>query len=72
MPLSRLIWQHRLDACRRELCDPRLAQRSVSEIAFPWSFNGASRFSRSFKEQFGTTSREWREQALGATISCAQ
>ena len=62
--LSRLIWQQRLDACRREMCDPRLAQRSVSEIAFSWGFNDASHFSRSFKEQFGVTPREWRQQSL--------
>lgn len=65
VPLSRLIWQQRLDACRRELCDPRLAQRSVSEIAFSWGFNDATHFSRSFKEQFGMTPREWRQEAAG-------
>jgi AraC-like DNA-binding protein len=63
VPLSRLIWQQRLDACRRELCDPRLAQRSISEIAFSWGFSDATHFSRSFKEQFGVLPREWRQQA---------
>ena len=60
--LSRLIWQQRLDACRRELSDPRQARRSVSEIAFSWGFNDATHFSRSFKEQFAMTPREWRLQ----------
>lgn len=64
MPLSRLIWQQRLDACRRDLADPRLAERSISEIAFSWGFNEAAHFSRSFKEQFGSTPREWRARAL--------
>lgn len=63
-PLSRWIWQQRLDACRRDLCDPRLAQRAISEIAFAWGFNDAAHFSRSFKEQFGVSPREWREQQL--------
>jgi AraC-like DNA-binding protein len=39
VPLSRFIWRQRLEACRRDLSDPRLAQRSVSEIAFSWGFN---------------------------------
>lgn len=62
-PLSRFIWQQRLDACRRELSDPRLAQRSVSEIAFSWGFNDATHFSRAFRDQFGTTPRAWRQQS---------
>jgi AraC-like DNA-binding protein len=63
VPLSRWIWQQRLDACRRDLCDPRLANQGVSDIAFSWGFNDATHFSRSFKEQFGATPREWRLQA---------
>lgn len=62
-PLSRWLWQQRLDACRRELCDPRMAQRSVSEIAFSWGFNDATHFSRSFREQFGVSPREWRQRS---------
>lgn len=59
-PLSRLIWQQRLDACRRDLADPRLNGRSVSEIAFSWGFNDASHFSRSFRERHGMSPRDWR------------
>ena len=65
VPLSRMIWHQRLEACRRELSDPRLARRSVSDIAFSWGFNAAAHFSRSFKEQYGATPREWRQQVLG-------
>ena len=59
-PLSRLIWQQRLDACRRDLVDPRLMEHSVSEIAFSWGFNDASHFSRSFRERHGMSPRNWR------------
>ncbi|MEZ5702714.1 MAG: helix-turn-helix domain-containing protein [Burkholderiaceae bacterium] len=62
MPLSRLIWQQRLDACRRDLSDPRCVTRSVSEIAYSWGFNDATHFSRCFKTQFGCSAREWRNQ----------
>jgi AraC-like DNA-binding protein len=64
LPLSRLIWVQRLDACRRDLADVRLAERSVSELAFSWGFNDAAHFSRSFREQFGLSPRAWRAQAL--------
>jgi AraC-like DNA-binding protein len=64
VPLSRMIWQLRLDACRRELSDPRLSHRHISDIAFGWGFSDATHFGRSFKEQFGVTPRDWRQQAL--------
>ncbi len=60
LPLSRLIWQMRLDACSRELTDPGHAGRSVSDIAFSWGFNDAAHFSRSFRRQHGVSPREWR------------
>ena len=65
VPLSRMIWHQRLEACRRELSDPRQSRRGVSDIAFSWGFNDAAHFSRKFKEQYGTTPREWRQQVLG-------
>jgi AraC-like DNA-binding protein len=64
MHLSRLIWKQRLDACRRDLADLRLAQRSVSDIAFSWGFNNAAHFSRSFREEFQTSPKQWRELEL--------
>lgn len=62
--LSKLIWQWRINACKRELGDPRYAHLSVSEIAFSWGFNDAAHFSRSFKELCGKTPREWRQHSL--------
>lgn len=60
VPLSRWLWQLRLDACRRELADPMRAGRTTSEIAFSWGFNDAAHFSRSFRGRFGMAPREWR------------
>lgn len=62
--LSRLIWQWRLEGCQRDLTAPMLANRTVSDIAFSWGFNDAAHFSRSFKEQYGMSPREFRQQAL--------
>lgn len=61
-PLSQLIWHQRLDACRRDLADPRLIGRSVSEVAFSWGFNDASHFSRRFRERHGMAPRDWRAE----------
>lgn len=64
--LSRWLWQQRLEACRRDLCDVRLARRGVSDIAFSWGFSDAAHFSRSFRAQFGISPRELRGQLFAA------
>jgi AraC-like DNA-binding protein len=56
--LADWIWAQRLDAARRDLCDPGLAARSVSAIAFSWGFNDAAHFSRAFRARFGRSPRE--------------
>ena len=64
VPLSRWIWKQRLDACRRELADPRWRGHSISDIAFSWGFNTAAHFSHSFREEYGAPPREWRHGVL--------
>ena len=54
------IWALRLDAVKRDLCDPALAARSVSELAFRWGFSDAAHFSRAFRARFGCTARDLR------------
>ena len=54
------IWAQRLDAAKRDLCDPGLGARSVSEIAFSWGFSDAAHFSRAFRARFGCAPRELR------------
>jgi AraC-like DNA-binding protein len=58
--LADWIWAQRLDATRRDLCDPTLSARSVSEIAFSWGFNDAAHFSRAFRARFGCAPSELR------------
>lgn len=58
--IAEWIWSQRLDAARRDLCDPGLAARSVSDIAFSWGFNDAAHFSRAFRARFGCSARELR------------
>jgi AraC-like DNA-binding protein len=58
--IAEWIWSQRLDAARRDLCDPNLAARGVSEIAFSWGFNDAAHFSRAFRARFACSARELR------------
>lgn len=62
--VSRYIWERRLDACSRDLLDPRLAGRPLTEIAYARGFNDAAHFSRAFRDRFGCSPREWRQQRV--------
>jgi len=62
--LSDWIWAQRLDAAYRDIGDPGLAGRSISEIAFSWGFNDAAHFSRAFRARFGCTPRELRPRCV--------
>jgi AraC-like DNA-binding protein len=51
--VERTIWTERLAAAHRDLLDPRLLDRSITDIAFSWAFNDAAHFSRSFTRAYG-------------------
>jgi AraC-like DNA-binding protein len=57
------VRRRRLEQCRRDLADPRLRQRTITDIAFYWGFSESAHFSRSFKRQFGVCPRTFRSQA---------
>jgi len=60
---AQYIWARRLEACSRDLLDPRRAHRSISEVAYSWGFNDAAHFSRAFRERFGCSPKEWRQRS---------
>ena len=60
LTLSQYIWDRRLEACSRDLLDPREAGRTVGEIAYGRGFSDAAHFSRAFRERFGCSPRDWR------------
>jgi AraC-like DNA-binding protein len=50
----------RLAAMRRDLADPRLADRSITQIALAWGFADAAHASRAFSAAYGLSPSRWR------------
>jgi AraC family transcriptional activator of tynA and feaB len=63
--VSTYILRRRLEECARQLADPRWRGHSISDIAFGWGFNSAPHFSRSFRDLYGTSPREYRLRHIG-------
>lgn len=56
----------RIQRCARDLRRPEMANKKISDIAYRWGFNDNSYFSRAFRESFGMTAKEYREQMCDA------
>jgi len=54
------IRSRRLDAMRRDLADPRLSHRSITDIALAWGFSDAAHASRAFSAAFGRSPSAYR------------
>ncbi len=57
------VWQRRLVRCERDLKDPAMRRRSISDIAFAWGFNDLSHFSRAYLARYGCAPSEARHAA---------
>jgi AraC-like DNA-binding protein len=57
----------RLENCLRDLANPRLTHKSITEVAFSWGFSDAEHFSHSFRKQFGVSPRAFRAGSPQAT-----
>ena len=57
------VQAQRLERCKRDLSDPAHIARHVSDIAFAWGFNDLAHFSRIFRQKFGASPRESRDNA---------
>ena len=66
---SQYLRQRRLERCRADLSSRAHEALSISEICFRWGFNDAAHFSRSFRTQYGTTPRGFRQVALDSRRS---
>jgi AraC-like DNA-binding protein len=58
--LGEWIRVRRLEGSRRELARSAASRRTISSIARAWGFGDATHFSRTFREAFGMSPREWR------------
>lgn len=61
--VGRLIWERRLERCKRDIENPYFSGKSITEIAYSWGFSSSSHFSRVFKERFSKSPREIRTAA---------
>ncbi|MGI5170149.1 helix-turn-helix domain-containing protein [Spirillospora sp. CA-253888] len=56
------IRERRLERCRRDLAEPRLAARPINAIAARWGFTSPAHFSQTFRGAYGLSPRQFREQ----------
>jgi AraC-like DNA-binding protein len=56
------VQNRRLMRCHRDLTDPTLRSRSISEIAFAAGFSDLSHFSRAYRTRYGCAARDTRAQ----------
>ncbi|MEE8600981.1 helix-turn-helix domain-containing protein [Euzebya tangerina] len=54
----------RLERVRRDLADPRMAARTITEMAHRWGFADAAHLSRTFKKAYGITPSAHRQDAV--------
>ncbi|MBR7673979.1 helix-turn-helix domain-containing protein, partial [Streptomyces daliensis] len=60
-PVAAWIRHRRLEHCRRDLADPRLASLPVHAIATRWGFTHHAHFSRVFRAAYGIPPQELRQ-----------
>jgi AraC-like DNA-binding protein len=56
------IRTHRLAECRRELAGPNGRRRTIAATGRNWGFLDATHFSKVFKQAYGISPRDWRDQ----------
>ncbi|MCF8473935.1 MAG: transcriptional regulator FeaR [Emcibacter sp.] len=54
------VRKRRLWEARRQLANKKFSDHSIIDIAFHWGFNDAAHFSRSFRQEFGLSPRQYR------------
>lgn len=66
--VSGWVRSHRLERCRRDLADPRMAEESVSTVAARWGLTDPAYFSRMFRASYGVTPSEYRRAGHAVSI----
>jgi AraC family transcriptional regulator, positive regulator of tynA and feaB len=65
--LGEHIRNRRLRGCCVDLADPRMRQKTITDIAFFWGFSDSAHFSHTFRKQFGVSPRAFRRRALAGS-----
>ena len=60
--MMRFVRAERLEAARADLLDPYFKDLSITEISYKFAFSDSGNFSRIFKEKFGVSPKEYRQQ----------
>ncbi len=58
--VSQYIMLKRLERCRRDLTNPVMRNRTITDIALSWGFIDPTHFSRRFKDEYGETPSKFR------------
>jgi acetamidase/formamidase/AraC-like DNA-binding protein len=66
---SHYIRERRLQRAWADLCNPSEANHSISAIAYRYGFGDSAHFSRSFRQRFGLSPREFRQQKAGQVVT---
>ncbi len=61
LSVSRWVMERRLEHCRRELASSN-RKNSITEVAYRWGFYDSSHFSRSFKQRYGVSPKQYCKQ----------
>ena len=64
---GRLLLEQRLERCSKDLAT--VSTGAISDVAFRWGFNDLSHFSRAFRQRFGKTPREFRQERTKAVLA---
>ena len=70
--VSAYILRRRLEECAKQIADPRWRGHSMTEIAFSWGFNSAPHFTRSFRDRFAMSPRDYRRSSQGADAGAGE
>lgn len=63
--IAQYIRDLRLEKCARDLRDPHLSHRSITDIAYTWGFNSHANFSKLFRKCYNASPREFRNGRHG-------
>ncbi len=64
--VQQYIIRERVLRCRRELENPKMAGRTITDIAFGWGFQNSTHFGRRFKAEMGISPQDFRADVLVA------